>query len=315
MNFKNITKVIEQDSILLRPIARTDKNFILDLFKDVEVKKYYRVHKEAEQDHRKLVEYWLNDTEKGMGVCWIIINKVAETPFYNREVGFIAFDFRGSARNVRISYAILPECRRRGIGTKSIKLVIETLKKEGVETIEADIDRDNLNSERMIEKLGFNTNRTEALIDPDEIKFDGKIRTRHLWKKHIVEFQKKLIEGRVSLDAEYEQIVPIINSIAEEMNSKGQHPELLVRYFHLLGRAKFIVEDYEEAKQAFIQCNKITMVEGMLDIHENFYWFARIFEARNEMEGAKMYYKFALERYNENPNYMTRREIEEEVNK
>lgn len=45
-------------------------------------------------------------------------------------------------------------------------MVILKLKEQGVLTVEADIDRDNLNSEKLVKKLGFKANKREALIDP-----------------------------------------------------------------------------------------------------------------------------------------------------
>ena len=45
------------------------------------------------------------------------------------------------------------------------------------------------------------------------------------------------------------------------------------------------------------------------------YWFAKIKEANGDNENAKVYYGLALEKYNQNPNYISREEIEAELNK
>lgn len=314
MDFNSINKKIVDESLLLRPISVSDRNFINGLFNNKEIKKYYIVPKEAQQNYQKLIDYWLNDVKNEAGMCWIIIKK--GTGFFSRdnEVGFVAFEFRNSVKNARVSYAILPEYRRKGIATDALRLIIENIKKQGVETVEADIDRDNSYSERVVEKLSFFANKRQALVDPEMIR-DGEIRMRTLWRKELVEFRKDIIERRISLNANINEITPTINDVVDEINSKGKHPQLLMRYFYLLGRIKFLERNFEESKQAFGQCNMVAMNEGLPEIHEAFYWFAKINEEKGEKESAKMYYEFALEKYNDNPCYITRTEIEKEMSK
>lgn len=312
MNFNRINERIEDGNLILKPISESDRTFINEMFNDSDIKQYYIVPKEAQQDYRKLVDYWINDVKNGSGTCWIIFQKGSSLFSRDKKVGFRAFEFRDSLKKARISCAVLPEFRRKGISTNSAKLVIEKLKNEGVEIIEADIDRENTSSERVVEKLGFIANKKQALIDPEMMR-DGDIRIRTLWKKELVELSTNQAIGRIPLNATINQIIPEINHIIEEINIKGQHPNLLVRYFYLLGRIKFLENNFEEAKEAFGQCNMITMNEGLPEIHENYYWFAKINEAKNENGSAKMYYELALEMYHENPNYISKTEIEREI--
>lgn len=104
-----------------------------------------------------------------------------------KQVGIVAFEFRNTLNNARISYAILPEYRRNSIATTSVQLIIEKLKNEGVERIEADTDRDNTNSEKVVEKLGFTVNKRQCLVDPEMMR-DGKIRIRALWFKKLCDY-------------------------------------------------------------------------------------------------------------------------------
>jgi hypothetical protein len=137
-----------------------------------------------------------------------------------------------------------------------------------------------------------------------------------IMEKELVEYSENKTTGRIPLFATIEQIIPEINQFVEEINSKGQHPSLLVRYLYLLGRIKFLEHNYEEAQEAFGQSNMITINEGLPDIHENYYWFARMREAKGEStENVKMYYRMAIEKYNDNPSYITKAEIEKEMNK
>ena len=99
------------------------------------------------------------------------------------------------------------------------------------------------------------------------------------------------------------------------MNEKGQKPELLVKYFYLLGRIKFLERNYEEAKAAFGQCNMITMSNRLPDVHATFYWFGKINDVNGDFGTAKMYYEMALKNYVENPDYISKEELNKEINK
>src|SRR5690349_14255585 len=108
MNFNNIYKDIISDNIILKPITEIDRNFINGLFQDDKIKKYFIVPKEARQDYRMLIDYWLNDVKNGAGVCWKIIQKGKGLFSSDKECGFIAFEFRDTLKNARVSYALNP---------------------------------------------------------------------------------------------------------------------------------------------------------------------------------------------------------------
>lgn len=314
MNFNQINQEFREGEFIFKPITENDRVLINQMFQDNEIRKYYIVPKEARQDYQQLVSYWLNDINNGAGTCWIIHKKGSGFFSSNKPCGFIAFEFRNSLENARISYAILPNFRRNGIATLAVGKIVEKLKGQGVKRVEADIDRDNLHSEKVVEKLGFKANKRQALVDPEMMR-EGEVRMRALWKKDLIDFNNSVLSGRIPIDASVNQIAPFINKVVEEINSNGQHPNLLIRYFYLLGRIRYVEGNFEEAKEAFGQCNMISLNEGKPEIHENFYWFAKINEANGEYENAKMYYGFALEKYNSNPDYISREEIEAELKK
>lgn len=183
----NLTKLntLQIDNITLRKLTENDRQFISEMFNDKSVHKFYIVPKEAQQDYRNLVNYFLNDFAHGSGFSWIIVEKGNGIFSRNKECGFFAFEFRDTLQNARISYALKPEFRGRGIITKSVSLVIDNLKSLGVTSIEADIDKDNLASEKIVERLGFSTNKRVGLIDPEMMR-DGEIRIRFLWRKDLL---------------------------------------------------------------------------------------------------------------------------------
>ncbi len=182
MIFINLNKEFKTGELVLKPITLNDSNFIHTLFQDPDISKYYIIPKGAKQDYKKLIDYWILDARKTSGMCWIIISN-------NQACGFIAFEFRDTLNNARISYAIHPHYRKNGIATKAAELVLARLKEEGVSTVEADIDKDNINSEKLIERLGFMTDKHTALIDPEMIK-NGDIRIRFLWRKKLEDYNE-----------------------------------------------------------------------------------------------------------------------------
>jgi len=315
MNFNQINQEFQQGNLTFKPITVNDRNLINKIFQDEQIKKYYIIPKEARQDYRQLVDYWLNDINNGAGTCWIIIQKGNGFFSRNKPCGFIAFEFHKSLENARISYAILSSFRQKGIATSAVGQIILKLKAQGVKRVEADIDRDNFFSEKVVEKHGFTANKRLALIDPEMIR-EGETRMRALWKKDLVDFNETLLSGKIPIDASINYIAPFINRLIEEIDSKGQrHPDLLIRYFHLLGRIKFLGEHFEKAQKAFDESNKIAEYENKSEVHENYFWLAKINEAKGEIENAKIYYRLALEKYNSNPNYISKKDIEAELNK
>ena len=79
---------------------------------------------------------------------------------------------------------------------------------------------------------------------------------------------------------------------------------------------KFLEGKYDEAADAFGKCNMVTYNNSIPDNHETFYWFAKMKEQKGESRSnILMYYNFALEHYNENPDIITKEEIIEAMNK
>jgi RimJ/RimL family protein N-acetyltransferase len=288
------------NNLILRKLSDSDQQFISDMFDDATVRKFYIVPKEARQDYRNLVPYFLNDFARGSGFSWIIIEKANGIFSKDKCCGFFAFEFRDSLKNARISYAVKPEFRKKGIATKSAAIVIDALKSLGVTSIEADIDKDNPHSEKVVEKLGFTTNKRQALVDPEMIR-EGEIRMRHLWKKDLSSVSQVKIE-RLGLNTTQSELISAVNKITEAIKTTGQTPKLASKYFYLLGRIKFNEGNYEEASEAFGQCNTIIMQENMPENHETFYWFARMRELNNKPGDAKMYYGLLWKNIRVTPN-------------
>ncbi|OXA73747.1 hypothetical protein B0A67_03490 [Flavobacterium aquidurense] len=309
MDFNKINIELKNERLILNPISQNDRTFINEVFEDKDIKHYYIVPKEAQQDYRKLVDYWLNDNKNGAGACWIISEKGTSIFSRNKPCGFITFEFRDTLKNARISYAILPNFRKKGIATLASELIINKLKEQEVLTVEADIDQDNLNSEKVVDKLGFTANKGHALIDPEMLR-NGEIRFRALWKKHLVEINTTILNNQLTLNATSEEIEPLLNQLVTEIETKGQQPRLILRYFYLLGRIKFIEENYEEARSLFGECNMTVGNDEFPDTHLYFYWLGRINEAEGNIELAISCFKQANEKFNIDSTDVSKNDIE-----
>jgi RimJ/RimL family protein N-acetyltransferase len=312
MSFIDILTEIENDKLALKPVTVNDREFVYQLFQDSEISKYYIVPKEAQQDYGKLIDYWLNNSKNGIGVCWIISVKGNDILTKEKQCGFIAFQYKKTRQNATISYAVKPTFRKKGIATHAIEMVILKLREYGILTIEADIDSDNLISQKIVEKLGFTTNKGELLIDPEMLR-SREIRVRNLWRKFLVELRTNNLNEKIPLDSTIDQIVPIINQIVEEINSKGKQPELMIRYFYLLGRIRFIEKNYEDARNAFGECNIMLRHENLPYTHIYWYWLGRINKIEGSLERARFCFENALKNYNNNTSDITENDINDEI--
>src|SRR5689334_12410352 len=118
MNFQSL-KEIDTADLKLKKVSEEHRQFISDLFQDFDIRKFYIVPKEAQQDYRQLVNYWFHDISKGAGYAWVIYKKGAGLFSGDKPCGFFAFEFRGNLTNARISYALAPKYRKQGIITKT----------------------------------------------------------------------------------------------------------------------------------------------------------------------------------------------------
>jgi ribosomal-protein-alanine N-acetyltransferase len=296
---------LKTENLTLRKVTIQDRDFISELFKDEEILKFYIVPDEINGQPSELLNYWLNDSATGSGFAWIITEST-NSLFSSSQVkcGFIAFEFRGTITNARISYAIEKSKRDKGIISNAIELVLDNLKRLGVETVEADIDKENIASEKLAINLGFITDKSKALMDP-KLAAQGIFRARHLWTKRlrVLSPEAKQVE-RIGIGATKEDLATELNKVMEKIKTNGEQPELVARYLFLHGRINFMDGKFTEARSAFGQSNMIKMN------HETFYWFSRIDQLESDKTDAGLYYlKTALEYYQENPSLITKEEL------
>lgn len=74
MDFSKLNE-LRTGNLVLRKLSENDIQFISEMFNDNSVRKYYIVPKDARQDYRNLVAYFMNDFAQASGFSWIIIEK------------------------------------------------------------------------------------------------------------------------------------------------------------------------------------------------------------------------------------------------
>lgn len=110
---------------------------------------------------------------------------------------------------------------------------------------------------------------------------------------------------RLDINTSHSVLVQEILKVKEHIDIEGKKTELVAKYFYLLGRIRFKENNFDESTKAFTQCN----FTNSKFTYEIMYWYARMCEIEGKISDAKMYYKFALEKYYDNNDLMTKDEI------
>ena len=159
---------LETERLLLRRVAKTDVNEILELRGNPETMKYIPRPLATTKDEALAHIKMINDKiEANEGINWAITIKG------NPKLIGVIGHYRIQPENHRceIGYMILPQYNGKGYVTEAIKVVLaygfEVLQ---MHSIEAVIDPDNIASERVLQKNGF---VKEAHILENEF-WDGK---------------------------------------------------------------------------------------------------------------------------------------------
>ena len=284
---------METQNIILKASVREDAKFITQLFADSSVRRFYRVADELDGNAEKLIDFWANETRRNLGQTWIIHHKkngLLNLFGKTSRCGIVAFVFHGNRKKARISYALLKEYRGRGIVQEAVALMEKYLMDIGVEVLEADISRENLDSVKLIEKEGFTRGNT-AFIDTD-LEAKGIHEFRHVWHKRILSYTPETdieFHGRLGLDT----IRPLFNEYQGVVAQEGNHPELKARLFYLNGLLEYKDCDNEAAFNSF------KYSELLSSNHNILYWMARTAEHLGEYDDAAKYCQMSLQVYEE----------------
>jgi len=119
---------------------------------------------------------------------------------------------------------------------------------------------------------------------------------------------------KIPINATKEEVFENVKILHKEIETIGETPERGSRLLHLIGRVRFLQGEFELSKEAFVNSNVVVANNNLPELHENYYWFARIHEEKGDKENAKLYFNISLEFYNENPLYISKEEIIKKIN-
>ena len=146
---------IQSNRINLRPIRDDDLVNVFKGLSNKEVTHYYAVHFETLEATAEQMG-WYNDLiQNDTGVWWTIcINDE-----FTGAIGFNDWDKQKAS--AEIGFWLLPEYWKKGYVSEALPMVIEYgFSKLGLGKIEAFVEVDNLASKNVLDKAGFNFEKT-----------------------------------------------------------------------------------------------------------------------------------------------------------
>lgn len=189
MNTSNFNE-INKGSLQLRTLSHTDKNSINELLNDERVSKYYILAPELKKSFNAFIQFADNERNTHRGFGWVII-------WNGKFAGYISYSLHQRQDVCRVSFAIKPEYWNQGIATKSFSAIIDILFSNGINRIEADVNQNNIASTRVVEKLGFQTEKgkitiDQALLQSGNFEIEQLVRSTYFLEKPL---KRRLASG------------------------------------------------------------------------------------------------------------------------
>jgi ribosomal-protein-alanine N-acetyltransferase len=156
------------ERLLLEEITINDAQDLYEIRSDSKVMKYFdrEMHKKID-DTLEMIEEIKKSFKEKNGITWIMKEKESK-----KVIGYLGF-WRLIRDKVRaeIGYALKPEYWNKGFMKESLIKIIEFGFNEfGLHSIEANVNPENVNSIRLLERIGF---KKEAYFREDYF-FQGK---------------------------------------------------------------------------------------------------------------------------------------------
>jgi len=217
-------KTFKTDRLILRATSQEDAEFLLELLNTPKWIKYIgdRKVKTIEQAKEYIKAKMLPQQERlGYSNYTVIINdtvKIGTCGLYDRE-GLDGID---------IGFAFLPEYERKGYAFESANKLKEVAFNEfGISEINAITTKDNVPSQKLLEKLGLKMVGTTKLQDEDEelLLYKIKLKTKNMKKMTC-----KQLGGACEVEFHaktFEEIAEMSKKHGIEMFQKGDEPHLI----------------------------------------------------------------------------------------
>lgn len=143
-------KEIETKRLKLRNYERTDANFAISIWNDPEMGKYMPDPsiENMDEEYRKVYET-LNEDEE---CCYLI----SESLVIGERIGTCSFVVSEDGSTYDLGCCVHRKFWKNGYGTEMVQGMIDYAKSQGAKTITAPVNKENVASNAMMKKLGFN---------------------------------------------------------------------------------------------------------------------------------------------------------------
>ena len=159
-------KVFETERLIIKPTLENDAEFIFELYNTPKWVKYIgdRNIKTIENAKEYIKEKMIPQLERLGYSNYTLIRKDD-----NRKIGTCGLYDREGLEGIDIGFAFLPEYEKKGFAFEASKKVKEAAFNEfKIETISAITKKDNISSQKLLEKLGLKFTGTTKLPDDNE---------------------------------------------------------------------------------------------------------------------------------------------------
>ena len=159
-------KIIETERLVLKPMSVEDSQLIFELYNSPNFIKFIgdRNIKTLEDAENYIKNRFLPQMER-LGYGNFLITKKDD----GKKIGGVGIFERDGLDVHDIGFSFLPEFEGKGYGFESAKKLMETAFSElGLKKISAITSKENVASQKLIEKLGLNYLKTIQLPDDEE---------------------------------------------------------------------------------------------------------------------------------------------------
>lgn len=159
-------KTFETERLIIRPTVESDAEFIYELVNTPKWRRYIgdRNIKTVENATEYIKERMKPQLERLGFSNYTLIRKEG-----NRKIGTCGLYDREGVKGIDIGFALLPEYEKKGLAFEASNRILTAAFDEfEIEVISAFTTKDNISSQRLLEKLGLKNKGTTMLPNDDE---------------------------------------------------------------------------------------------------------------------------------------------------
>lgn len=143
------TETIETPRLFLRSFTKEDARFAISIWNDPEMGEYLpdEALEEIDEEYVKEIEKCENSED-----CHYLISELKDT---HERIGTCSFMCSDDEKIYDLAYCVHKSQWRNGYATEMAKGMIDYAKVHGAEKITVKVDKENVGSNKVVKKLGF----------------------------------------------------------------------------------------------------------------------------------------------------------------